>query len=126
MLSSTKDMTSHHSSSSSSASSDREESEAETDIDRPKESDQEENGVPPEERTQADPEESSEVEPKESEGQNSAEDSTDVIVSDCTGPSRTENNPNADTEAEKTPVENKQEEDLERGEWKSALTATSG
>ncbi|CAG01451.1 unnamed protein product [Tetraodon nigroviridis] len=91
-----------------------EESEAETDIDRPKESDPEEKCVRQEERTHPDPEGTSEVEPKDSEVQNSAEDSTDITAPDSTGPSGAENNPDVNTEVEKTSYESKEEEDLER------------
>lgn len=122
VLSSTEDITSHHSSSSS-FSSDPEESDEETDIGRPKESDHE--GT--EERAPPNPEEPSEVEPKESEVQNSTEDSTETNISVSTGPSGTENQPNADTsdDERKMADESKQEEEQERGEQKSAITRTS-
>lgn len=123
MLSSTEDNTSHHSSSSSS-SSDREESEAETD--RSKESDHEEPDAPPEERAHPNPEETSEVEPEDCDVQDCTEDSAEINTSDSTGPSGSENPPNADTsEVEKLADDSKQEEDQERGEWKSAITRTS-
>ncbi|XP_056894764.1 glutamate-rich protein 3 isoform X2 [Takifugu flavidus] len=109
------DITSHHSSSCSS-SSDPEESDAETDIERPKESDHEGTDVPPEERARTYPEETSEVEPKESEVQKSTEDSTETNISVSTGPSGTENQPNADTsdDERKMADESKQEEEQER------------
>lgn len=126
MLSSTEDITSHHSSSSSS-SSDREESEAETD--RSKESDQEETDVPPEEKAQPNPEETSEVQPKDCEVQDCTVDSTEINTSYSIGPSGSENQPNADTsgstEVEKMADDSKQEEEQERGERKSAITRTS-
>lgn len=125
LLSSTKDITSRHSSSASTSSSDQEESEAETDTDRPEESDHEETAAPPEQQCQPDPE-TSEVGPKDSEVKNSAEDSTDVTICDSSGPSRAGSNPSADTEVGQTPDESKREEDLARSEWKSAITATSG
>lgn len=128
MLSFTENITSHHSSSSSS-SSDREESDTETDIDRPKESDHEGTDVPPEERAGPNPEETSEVEPKESEVQNSTEDSTELNILVSTGPLETENQLNADTsddvEVEKIADDSKQEEEQERGEQKSAITRSS-
>lgn len=126
MLSSTEDITSHHSSSSSS-SSDREESDPETDIERPKESNHEGTDVPPEERAPPNPEETSEAEPKDSEVQNSTEDSTETNISVSTGPSGGENQPNADTsdDERKMADESRQEGEQERGEQKSAIARTS-
>lgn len=121
MFSSTEDITSHRSSSSSST-SDREDSEAETDTDRPKESNHEEPDVP-EERAQPNPEETSEAELKDTEVENSAADGTEIHIPDSTGPSGTENELSADTSGDTD--ESKQEEELERGEWKSAITRTS-
>ncbi|KAK9519049.1 hypothetical protein VZT92_021803 [Zoarces viviparus] len=117
------DVTSH--SGSSSSSSDREESDAESTKDsredeKPKELDQEETVVPPDDKKdEPNPEEAAATEaepavPKDSDIQDSARDSTEREVCDTGVPSGNENKQSGDTsgdkEEEKTVEENQQEE----------------
>ncbi|KAI3368285.1 hypothetical protein L3Q82_007998 [Scortum barcoo] len=126
------DIKSH--SGSSSSGSDREESDAEATVDsrgeekadKPKEADQEETEVLPDEKDEpnpANPEEAAGTESesavaKDSDAQNSAGDSTEIDVSENSVPSGIENKQSDDTagdkEVEQTVDESKQEEEQER------------
>ncbi|XP_068581972.1 glutamate-rich protein 3 [Cebidichthys violaceus] len=117
------DIKSH--SGSSSSGSDREESDAESTKDsredeKPKEVDQEETVVPPDEiKDEPNPEEAAATEaepavPKDSDIQDSAWDSTELEVYDTGVPSGNENKQSGDTSGDKEVDENQQEEEQER------------
>lgn len=89
-------------------------------------------GTSPDEQDEPNPEEPAATEtesafPKDSDLQDSAGDSTEINISDTSAPSGTENKQSDDTsvdkEAESMVDEIKQEEEQERGEYKSADAA---